>query len=64
MVQRDQWDTYRGPKKNFFQFAAEGALRSMAAAPVYIYMCVYIYIHIVYMYTGLGGWLLNSDLPD
>ena len=34
MVQRDQWDTYRGPKKNFFKFAAEGALRSMAAAAV------------------------------
>ena len=33
MVQRDQWDTYWGPKKEIFQFAAEGALRSMAAAP-------------------------------
>ena len=22
MVQRDQWDTYQGPKKNFFKFAA------------------------------------------
>jgi len=29
MVQRDQWDTYWGPKKNFFKFAAEGALRFM-----------------------------------
>jgi len=33
MVQRDQWDTYWGPKKIFFNIAAEGALRSMAAAP-------------------------------
>jgi len=33
MVQRDQWDTYRGPKKEIFKFAAEGALRSVAAAP-------------------------------
>ena len=34
MVQRDKWDTYWGPKKGSVQFAAEGALRSMAAAPV------------------------------
>ena len=34
MVQRDEWDTYCGPKKEIFYFAAEGALRSMAAAPV------------------------------
>ena len=33
MVQRDQWDTCWGPKKEFFKFAAEGALRSMAATP-------------------------------
>ena len=31
---------------------------------IYIYMYVCIYIHIVYMYTGLGGWLLKTDLSD
>ena len=36
LVQRDQWDTYRGPKKEIFLFAAGGALRSMAAAPAKI----------------------------
>ena len=25
---------------------------------------MYIYIHIVYMYTGLGGWPLKTDLSD
>ena len=34
MVQRDQWDTYRGPKKVFFYIAATVQPRSMADAPV------------------------------
>ena len=33
MVQRDQWDTYWGPKKNFL-IAAEGALRLWRPHPV------------------------------
>ena len=28
--------------------------------PSYIYVCIY--IDIVYMYTGLAGWLLKTDL--
>ena len=27
-----------------------------------IYVCIY--INIVYIYTGLGGWLLKTDLSD
>jgi hypothetical protein len=34
LVQRDQWDTYRGPKKVFFYLAATMQPWSMADAPV------------------------------
>ena len=39
-------------------------LDPMAARSLYICVCVCIYMHIVYMYTGLGGWLLKTDLSD
>ena len=31
---------------------------------IYIYICIYIYINIVYMSTGLGGWLLRLAAAD
>ena len=36
MVQRDQWDTSWGPKKEFFYFAPDGHHGPMAAAPAEI----------------------------
>ena len=42
----------------------QGAQPINQLEPIYIYIYACIYIHVVYMYTGLAGWLLRTDLSD